>query len=130
MKVPKFFVRNFKIIAICRFFITSYHALSLVITLCPLVWKENYFHLATLKLVPRLLFFYHISRFVTLCYTLSPRLERKPFFGNFKISFQAADFLSHPIKPCRSFSRLIILCPLVWKENHFHLAGLKLVPSL
>ena len=95
MKVQKFFIRNFKIIAMIKIgitfyhalslliapshnlsptlekkpfsfenfkmrFITSYHALSLLITPYPQGWKQNYFHLSTLKLVPRLQIFYHI----------------------------------------------------------------------
>ena len=53
--------------------------------------------------------FYHIlSRLVTPYHTLSPGLDRKPFsFGNFKISSQAPDFLSHLITPCHSLSHLI-----------------------
>ena len=59
----------------------------------PLVWKENYFTLGTLKLVPMLQIFYHIlSCLVTPYHPLShliPQLERKTFYvGNFKISSQ------------------------------------------
>ena len=51
--------------------ITSSYTLSLLITLYPLGWKQNHFHLATLKLVPRPQFFYHIlSRLVTPYHTL------------------------------------------------------------
>ena len=95
-------------------------------------WKENHFMLATLKLVPRLQIFYHIlSRLVTPYHTLSPRLERKLFYiSNFKISSQASDFLSHLVTSCHSLSHLITPYPLGWKENHFMLATLKLVPRL
>ena len=146
MKVPKFFVRNFKIIAMtelsiifyhalsllitpyalgwkenhfllaasklapsrCRVFTTSYHALSLLITPYPLGWKENHFLLTTLKLVPRLRTFYHmLLRLVTHYHTLSASLKRKLFsFGNFKISSQAAIFLSH-LTLCHSLPHLI-----------------------
>ena len=54
----------------------------------------------------------------------------KIFVCNFQISSQAPDFLSHLITPCHSLSHLITPYPLGWKENHFHLATLKLVPSL
>ena len=88
--------------------------------------------MTTLKLVPRLQNFYHILlRLVTPYHTLSPRLERKPFYvGNFKISSQAPDFLSHLAMPCHSLSHLIIPYPLGWKEKVFHLTALELVPRL
>ena len=84
--------------------ITPCHSLSHLLTPYPLGWTENHFHLATFKLVPRLLIFYHIlSRLVTPYHTLYPRLVRKLFsFGNFQISSQAPDFLSHLITPCHS----------------------------
>ena len=103
MKVPKFFVRNFKIIAMTKMCITFYQVMSLLITPYSLDWKENHFMLATLKLVRRLQFFYHVlSGLVTPYHTLSPWLERKPFYvGNFKISSQPPDFL-YLITPCHS----------------------------
>ena len=52
MKVPKFFVRNFKIIAMTELCIIFCHALSLLITPYALGWKENHFLLATSKLAP------------------------------------------------------------------------------
>ena len=118
-----------------QFFITSYHALSLITPYhtLSLSWKQNDFHLSTLKLIPRPLISYHIlSHFVTPYLTLSPRLETKLFsFGNFKISSQAHNFL-HLITPCHSLSHLITpyhtLSSLSWKQNHFQLATLKLVP--
>ena len=108
------------------------HSLSHLITPYPLGWTENHFHLATLKLVPRQLIFYHIlSCLVTPYHTISPGLDRKPFsFGNFQISSRAPEFLSHLITPCHSLSHLITPYPLGWTENHFHLATLKLVPRL
>ena len=52
--------------------ITPCHTLSHLITSYPLGLKQNYFHLATLKLVPRLLFFYYIlSCLLTPYHTLS-----------------------------------------------------------
>ena len=99
--------------------ITSCHSLSHLITAYPLGWKKNHFHLATFKLVPSSLTSYHI---------LSPRLEEKLFsFGNCKISSQSPNFLSHLITPCHILSHLITPYPLGWKQNHFHLATLKLV---
>ena len=85
---------------------------------------------ATLKLVPRPLFPYHIlSRLANPFHTLSPRLVAKLFsFGNC-ISSQAPIFLSHIITSCHSLSHLIKAYPLGWKKNHFHLATFKLVPS-
>ena len=72
-----------------------------------------------------------LSLLITPYHTLSPRLERKSFsIGNFQISSQAPDFLSHLIMPCHSLLHLITPYPLGWTENHFHLATLKLVPSL
>ena len=72
-----------------------------------------------------------MSLLVTHYHTLAPRLERKPFsFGNFKISSQPPDFLVDLITPCHSLSPLITPYSLGWTENHFHLATLKLVPSL
>ena len=140
MKVLKVFICNFQIIAttkICITFyqvtpcITPYHALSLVITPYRLGWKQNHFHLATLKLVSRPQSFYHILCLVTLItpyHTLSPNLETKPFsFGNFKISSQDPYFLIHLITPCHSLSHFITPYPLGWKQNHFHLTTLKLV---
>ena len=44
-------------------------SLSHLITPYPLGWKQNYFHLATLKLVPRPQFF--LSYFITPCHSLS-----------------------------------------------------------
>ena len=87
--------------------------------------------LATLKLVPRFQMFYHIlSRLVTPYHTLSPRLERKPFYdGNFKINFQTSD-LSYLITSCHSLSHLITPYTLGWKGSRFMLATLKLVPRL
>ena len=83
-----------------------------LITPYPLGWKENHFMLATLRLVPRLHIFYHILLcLVTPYHTLCTRLERKPFYvGNFKISSQAPDVLSHLITSCHSLSHLITPC--------------------
>ena len=73
--------------------ITLYHALSLLITL------------------------YHIL-------LLMLKKKKKQFFiSNFKISSQAADFLSHFITPCHSLAHLIAPYPLDWKENPLMLAG-------
>ena len=85
---PKIFVCNFKISSQALDFlsrlITPCHTLSHLITPCPLGWKENHFQLATFKLVPRLLIFYHIlSRLVTPYHTLShliPQVEQKTTF--------------------------------------------------
>ena len=53
-------------------FITPCHTLSHLITPYPLGQKQKYFHLATVKLVPRPLLSYHIlSRLVTPYHTLS-----------------------------------------------------------
>ena len=108
------------------------HSLSHLITPYPLGWTENHFHLATFKLFPKLLNFYHIlSSLDTLYHTLSPGLERKPFlFDNFQISSQVPDFLSRLITPCHSLSHLIRPYPQGLTENHFHLASFKLVPRL
>ena len=133
MKVPKVFVCNFQIIAmtkICITFyqvtpdITSYHTVSLLITSCHTLstrLETKHFHLATLKLVSRLLISYHIiPRLVTTYHTISPRLETKPFsLGNFKISSQALNFLSYLIMPCHSLSHLITPYPQGWKQNIF-----------
>ena len=107
------------------------YSLSHLISPYPLGLKQNYFHLATLKLVPSSLFSYHIlSHLITPYHTLCTRLEAKPSsFGNFKISSQVPIFLSHLIMRCHSLSHLITAYPLGWKENHFHLATFKLVPS-
>ena len=89
--------------------------------------------MATLKWVPRSLISDHIllrlvTPYITPYHTLCPRLETKPFsFGNFKISFQGPNFLSHLITCCHPFSHLCTLYPIGWKQNHFHLATLKLV---
>ena len=98
----------------------------------PLGWKKKGFHLATLKLVSRLQIFCHILlRLVTPYHTLSPRLERKRLsFDNFKINSQAPDFLSHLITSCHYLVHLITPYPLGWKENHFMLTTLKLVPRI
>ena len=110
---------------------TPYHAVSPY----ALGWKENHFHLATLKLVPRLQFFitsYHpLSLLITTYHILSPMLERKPFlFGNFKITSQAVVSLLHLITPCHFLGQLITPYPLGWKGKHFHLAALKFVRKL
>ena len=88
--------------------------------------------LETLKLVPRLQTFYYIlSGLVSPYYTLSPRLERKPFHvGNFKISPHAPDVLSPLITSCHSLLHLNTPYPLGWNEKHFMLATLKLVPRI
>ena len=88
--------------------------------------------LATSKLVPNpnfLITYYHAMSLLVIPYhTLSPRSETKLFsFSNCKISSQAPTFLSHFITPCHTLSHLIIPYPLGWKQNHFHLATLKLV---
>ena len=88
--------------------------------------------LATSKLVPKpnfLITYYHaLSLLIIPYHTLSPRSEAKLFsFGNCKISSQAPIFLSHLITPCHTLSHLITPYPLGWKQNHFHLATLKLV---
>ena len=73
--------------------------------------------------------YYTLSRLVTPYHTLSHftvNVEKKTkqfFIGNFKISSQAADFLSHFITPCHSLSHLIAPYPLDWKENPLMLAG-------
>ena len=74
--------------------ITSCHSSSHLIPSYPLGWKEKYFHLTTIKLVPRLQIFYRsLSRLVTPYHTLSLRFERKLFYvSNFKISYHAQDF--------------------------------------
>ena len=97
------------------------HALLLLITPCLTLsrrfcWKQNHFPIPTFK------FFHHIlSCLVGPYHTLSHlilRLETKPFsIGTLKISFQVRIFLSLLITPY----------PLSWKQNHFHLATLKLV---
>ena len=127
--------------------ITPCHILPHLITPYPLGCKQNHFYFATLKLLPRLLFSYHIlSCPVTPYHSLSPRLEAKLFsFGNCKISSQSPNFLSHLITPCyilshlipgnfkisfqaRIFlSHLVTPYPVGWKQNHFNLATLKLV---
>ena len=62
-----------------------------------------------------------LSLFITPYHTLFPRLERKPFYvGNFKVSSQAPDLLSHLITPCHSLTHLPTPFPLGWKENYFH----------
>ena len=63
---------------------------------------------------------------------LISKLNESPaiFVCNFQISSQASDFLSHLITPCHPLSHLVTPYPLGWKENHFHLATLKLVPRL
>ena len=62
---------------------------------------------------------------------LSPRLERKVFYvGKFKISSQAPDILSHLITFSHSLTHLITPYLLGWKENHFMLTTLKLVPRI
>ena len=72
--------------------------------------------------------YYTLSCLVTPCHTLSyftvnVEKKRQFFIGNFKISSQAADFLSHFITPCHSLSHLIAPYPLDWKENSLMLAG-------
>ena len=113
--------------------ITSSHSLSHLITLYPLGWRKNHFHLATLKLVPRPLISYHIlSRLLTPYHTLSyfiPSVGKKSLSnGKFKINSQAPIFLSHLITLSHFLSHLITPCPLGWRKNYFHLTTLKLVP--
>ena len=64
--------------------ITPCHSLSHLIIPYPPGWTENHFHLATFKLVSRLLIFYHIlSHLVTPYYTLShliPWVGKKTIF--------------------------------------------------
>ena len=134
-----FYVGNFKISSKAPDFLShlimSCHSLSHLAIPYPLGWKENHFMLTTLKLVPRFQIFYHIlshlALLITTYHTLSPRLKRKPFYvGYFKISSQTRDFLSHLIMFCHSLSHLITSYPLGWKQNHFIMATLKLVPRL
>ena len=74
-----------------------------------------------------------LSRLAISYHTLSqliPQVESKTiFFGNFKISSQSPNFLSHLIMPCHILSHLITPYPLGWKQNRLHLATLKLGPS-
>ena len=134
LEAKRFLFGNFKISSQAPIFIshliTSCHTLSLLISPYPLGWKQNDFHLATLKLVSRPLFSYHIiSPLVTPYHTLSPTLEAKRFsFGDFKISCQVPIFLSHLITSCHTLSLLIASYPLGLKENHLMLANFKLVP--
>ena len=109
--------------------ITPCHILPHLITPYPLGCKQNHFYFATLKLVHRPQFSYHISScLVTPYHSLSPRLEAKLFsFGNCKISSQSPNFLSHLITPCHILPHLITPYPLGCKQNHFYFATLKLV---
>ena len=85
---PKIFVCNLKISSQAPDFLSHLippcHSLSHLITPYPLGWTENHFHLATLKLVPRLLIFYHLlSRLATPYHTLShliPWVGQKTIF--------------------------------------------------
>ena len=93
--------------------------MSILITAYPLGWEENHFYLVTLKLVPRSHFL------ITSHHTLSSRLETKPFsFCNFRITSPAPDFFTS----YHTLSLQTTPYPLGWKQNHFHLATLKLVP--
>ena len=111
---PKVFVRNSKVIAMTKICITFYQVLSLFITSYHTIfpWQErNHLMLATLKLVPSLQIFYYIlSCLVTLYHTLSHLIlyagKKTIDVGNFKISFQAPDFLSHLITSCHTLSHL------------------------
>ena len=86
---PKIFVCNFKISSqapdILSRLIRPCHSLSHLITPYLLGWTENHFHLATFKLVSRLLSFYHIlSHLVTPYHTLShliPWVGKKTIFN-------------------------------------------------
>ena len=121
---------------------TSYHALSLLITpyhiLSPGLDRKS-FSIGNFKIssqAPEFLSHlitpcHSLSLLITPYHTLSPGLDRKSFsIGNFKISSQAPEFLSHLITPCHSLSHLITPYPLGWTKNHFRLATLKLVPRL
>ena len=112
------------------YLVTPCHILSHLVTPYPLRCKQNHFYFATLKLVPRPLFSYHIlSCLITPYHSLSPRLEAKPFsFDNFKISSQGPIFLTHLITPCHILSHVITPYPLGWKQSHFYFATFKLVP--
>ena len=76
-----------------RFFITSYHLLSIVITPYPTLspsLERKPFYVGNFKIISQAPDFYRIlSRLVIPYHTLSPRLERKPFHvSNFKIRSQ------------------------------------------
>ena len=131
MKVPKVFVCIFQIIAmtkICITFyqvtpdITSYHALSLLITpyhtLSPRLEAKpfSFGNFLISSQAPTLL-----SHLITPYHTLSPRLKAKLLsFGNFEIRFQSPNFLSLLITPCHILSHLIIPYPPDWKEIVFN----------
>ena len=106
------------------------HSLSHLITPYPLGWKQNHFHLVTLKLVPRSLISYHnlpclVTPYHTLLHLITPYplgWKQNHFhftFGNFKFSSQAPNCLSQFITPY----------PQGWKQSQFHLVTLELVPS-
>ena len=109
------------------------YSLSHLITPCPLDVKPNDFMLATLKLIHKatglfITSYYALSLLFTPYHTLSHILQRKPFYvGNFKISFQAADFLLHLIVPFHALSEIITPYPLVWKGNNSIFGTLQLI---
>ena len=108
---PKFFVRNFKIIAITKVCITFYHALSLLITpnhnLLFIMLKRKPFSLATLKLGPRFQFFitsYHALTLLTTPYSLDWK-ENHFMLATLKLVPRLQFFMTS-ITPCHSLSHL------------------------
>ena len=71
-----------------NFLITSYHALSLLITAYPLGWKENHFHLVTFKLDSRLQFSYH-----TLSHLITQVGSKTIFIWQLQNQFSGPNFL-------------------------------------
>ena len=73
--------------------------------------------------------------FQTVIFKIKWRSQRV-FFATFKLlpwqkfvsHFIRSRLISHLHTPCHSLSRHITPYPLGWKQNHFHLATLKLVP--
>ena len=91
------------------------HSLSHIITPYSLGWKENHFHLATLKLVPTLQIFYHIlSCLITLSLLITPyplgwkenhfHLATLKLVPRLQILYH---HLSHLVTPCHMLSQLI-----------------------
>ena len=136
---PKF-VSHFIRSCLLSHLIMPCHSLSHLITPYPVGWKQNHFHLVTLKLVPRSLISYHnlpclVTPYHTLLHLITPYplgWKQNHFhftFGNFKFSSQAPNFLSQLITPCHCLSHFITPYPQGWKQSQFHLVTLKLVPS-